>query len=75
MYLSELAGEVYLNVLISGAIALPTCIGAYFVLKLIGRKPAFIGSYLIGAFFSLLSVPFDIIEGKRNIYTIAHGFM
>ncbi len=62
--LNELTGEVYLNVFISGAVEFPACIAFYFILKRIGRRKAFMGSFGTAAIALFLSVPFDIIPGK-----------
>lgn len=61
--LSELTGNPYLNVLLSGATELPACFVAYFAVQRLGRRPAVCGCLLLAGMISFASIPFDSFTG------------
>lgn len=64
--LNQLFGDVYMNTAISGALELPALYLCYMLLKKYGRKPSVSIPFIFVGICFLLSVPFEIFEGKSQ---------
>ena len=64
--LSELSGDVYLNVSISAVLEIPICLTCYYVCKHSGRKPSVVGSMLLAGVSMIISVPFELFSGEEE---------
>lgn len=59
---SNLAGDMYINFFISGAVEIPAYVWCYFVLHKFGRRLPLGGCMLVGGISLLCTIP--IPEGK-----------
>lgn len=67
--LSELPGNVYVNVMMTGMVDFCMCFLAYFLIKHLGRKPAVVAGLFVVGSSSFLVIIADLIPGRVIIST------
>ncbi len=70
--MSELFGNVYVNVVISGCLEVVATIAMFILAKYKGRKLPVISAMLLSGISSCLAIPFELISGRLHYKLISY---